>query len=117
MKLQQEANRKIIELADRAQNEAIRLSIVYTIYHVQSIHTSVPPSAHHNHFTALFWDHPGEPVPEESFSPDNLGGRHSIRTNQQSTSINAPPIFMPDALPAATLPIYPCWDRHRNMLD
>jgi len=36
---------------------------------------------------------------------DSLGGRHFIRTNQQSTSIN-PPIFMPDALPAATLPIY-----------
>jgi len=22
---------------------------------------------HHNHFTALFWDHPGELVPEENF--------------------------------------------------
>jgi len=30
-------------------------------------------------------------------------GRHSIRTNQQSTFIN-PPIFTLDALPAATLP-------------
>jgi len=37
---------------------------------------------------------------------DNQGGRHSIRTSQQSTCIN-PPIFMPDALPVATLPIYP----------
>jgi len=37
---------------------------------------------------------------------NNPGGRHSIRTNQQSTSIN-PPSFMPDALPAATLPIHP----------
>jgi len=37
---------------------------------------------------------------------DNPGGRHSIRTNQQSTSIN-PPILVPDVLPAATLPIYP----------
>ena len=36
----------------------------------------------------------------------NTDVRHSIRTNQQSTSIS-PPIFMPDALPAATLPIYP----------
>jgi len=33
---------------------------------------------------------------------DNLGGRHSIRTNQQFTSIN-PHIFMLDALPAAGL--------------
>jgi len=38
---------------------------------------------------------------------DNLGGRHSIQTNQQSTSINPSPIFMSDALPATTLPIYP----------
>jgi len=37
---------------------------------------------------------------------NNLGGRHSIRTNQQSTCIS-PPIFTPDALPAVTLPIYP----------
>ena len=34
---------------------------------------------------------------------DNLGGCHSIQTNQQSISIN-PPIFMPDAFPAATIP-------------
>jgi len=37
---------------------------------------------------------------------DNPGGRHSIRTYQQSTSIN-PPIFMPDSLPDATFQIYP----------
>jgi len=66
----------------------------------------------------FFQDHPGEPVSEESFfwtygarkdnkrQTHNPGGRHSIQTNQQSTSIN-PPTFMPDALPAATLPIYP----------
>jgi len=28
------------------------------------LHKSTP---HHNRFTALFWDHPGEPVPEENF--------------------------------------------------
>jgi len=37
---------------------------------------------------------------------DNPDGRHFIWTNQQSTSIN-PPIFMPDAVPVATLPTYP----------
>jgi len=37
---------------------------------------------------------------------DNPGERHSIWTNQQSISIN-PPIFTPDAHPAATLQIYP----------
>jgi len=53
------------------------------------------------HTTVLwpfFLDHQREPVPEESFTvlgritrgrhTDNPGGRHSIRTNQQSTSIN-----------------------------
>jgi len=66
----------------------------------------------------FFQDDPGEPVSEESFfwtygarkdnkrQIHNPGGRHSIQTNQQSTSIN-PPTFMPDALPAAILPIYP----------
>jgi len=51
----------------------------------------------HNHFTALFQDHPGEPVPEENFwtlwckgrlteaDTDYLVGRHSIRTNQCPT--------------------------------
>jgi len=37
---------------------------------------------------------------------DSPGLRHSTRTNQQSISIN-PLIFTPDALPAATLQIYP----------
>jgi len=30
----------------------------------QSTITNLP---HHNHFTAFFWDHPGELVPEENF--------------------------------------------------
>jgi len=32
MKLQQEANRKILELADKAQTEAIRLSIILQFF-------------------------------------------------------------------------------------
>jgi len=64
----------------------------------------------HNHFTALFWDHPGQPVPEENFwtlwcmgrlteaDTDRPAGRHSIWTNQCPPH---PPIFYrPDALPA-----------------
>jgi len=35
----------------------------------------------------------------------NPAGCHSVRTNQRPTSII--PIFTPDALPAASLPIYP----------
>jgi len=52
------------------------------------------PPHHHNSFTALFRDHPGEPVPEENFwtlwckgrsteaDTDHPAGRHSIGTNQ-----------------------------------
>jgi len=48
---------------------------------------------HHNHFTAFFRDHPGQPVPEENFwalwckgrlteaDTPTVVGRHSIRTN------------------------------------
>jgi len=46
---------------------------------------------------------------------DNLAGCHSIRTNQRHTSI-IPPIFMPDILPAATIPIYPSFGQAPNML-
>jgi len=50
---------------------------------------------HHNSFTALFRDHPGEPVPEKNFwtlcckgrltrgrHTNHLAGCHSIQTNQ-----------------------------------
>jgi len=43
---------------------------------------------------------------------DNLGGCHSIRTNQQSTSINPPILHWIFFLPKPSQ-----WDRHRNMLD
>jgi len=81
--------------------------------------TSVPCSCAlkhthtHNRFTALFWDHPGEPVSEEKLldimvqgkinrgrHTDHPDGCHSIRTNQCPPSI--PLIFYrPDALHAA----------------
>ena len=67
----------------------------------------------------FFRNHPGEPVPEGSLlldfcgaredikgrHTDHLGGRHSIRTNQRPPPSS--PIFMPDALPATVLPLYP----------
>jgi len=68
---------------------------------------------HHNHFTALFRDHPGEPVPEENFWTLWCKGRLTeadTRTNQlgatpsrlTSAHLYHPPIFYrPDALPAA----------------
>jgi len=74
--------------------------------------------SHHNHFTALF---PGPPeCAKRKLLLDFMvlgritrgkhtnkpGGHHSIRTKQQSTSINLP-IFMLEALRAATVPIYP----------
>ena len=55
-------------------------------------------------------DHPGEPVPEESFwtlwckgrltEADTPAGRRSIRTNQ-CPSLPSPIFYRPDALPAA----------------
>jgi len=74
---------------------------------------------HHNRLPALFLGPPGWDGARRKIlldfivlvritrgrHIDNLGGRHSVRTNQQSTSIR-PPIFMPDARPTATLPIY-----------
>jgi len=36
-----------------------------TFYQTQTTHTT--PPHHHNCFTALFHDHPGEPVPEDNF--------------------------------------------------
>ena len=45
---------------------------------------------------------------------DHLAGHHSIQTNQQPTSVI--PIFMPDAHPAATLPLYPGTGQAPNML-
>jgi len=42
---------------------------------------------------------------------------HSSWTNQRPTSsITPPPIFTPDALPAATLPLYPGLEQAPNML-
>jgi len=75
---------------------------------------------HHNHFTVLFPGPPGWAGARRKLLLDFMtlwritrgrhtkspGGHHSIWTNLQSTSIN-PPIFMLDALPATTLPIYP----------
>ena len=82
--------------------------------------------------TAILWpffqDHPGEPVPEEIFfwtfmvqgkitEADTL----TIRLDTTlSGLINGPspssPIFMPVALPAATLPLYPGLGQAPNML-
>jgi len=74
-------------------------------------HADLRPSTpalivHRNRFTALFRDHPGEPVPEENFwtlwckgrlteaDIDHPAGRHSIRTNQ------CPPFTIPPFLQA-----------------
>ena len=75
----------------------------------------------HNHFTALFLDHPDEPVPEENFwalwrkgrlteadrHTNHLAGRHSIRT-KQCPPPPSPIFYRPDALPAAVLPNQQC---------
>jgi len=47
---------------------------------------------------------------------DNAAGRHSIQTDQWPTSL-IPPIFTPDALPAATLPNMLACVRSRLVCD
>jgi len=67
----------------------------------------------YNHFTALFQDHPGEPVPEEKFGDfvvqgkinrgryaDHPAGCHSIWT-EQCPPPPSPILYRQDALPAA----------------
>jgi len=75
-------------------------------------------SANHNHFTALFQDHPGEPVPAENFwtlwwkgrltdlHTYHPAGRHSIRTNQ------CPPPPSPHFLPAGCPSCRPTVSKH-----
>ena len=74
---------------------------------------SLPP--HHNHFIGFFfWDHPGEPVPEQNYWTLWCKGRlteaetPTIRLGATSSGLTSallhhPPIFFyrPDALPAA----------------
>jgi len=75
----------------------------------------------HNHFMALFPGPPRWAGARRHFLMDFYGardhdrgrhtdrhpdGQHSIQTNQWPNSI-IPPIFMPDALPAATLSLHP----------
>jgi len=68
---------------------------------------------HHNRFTTLFQDHPGEPVPEENFWPLWCKGRlteadtPTIRlgatpSGLSSAHLHHPHVFYrPDSLPAA----------------
>jgi len=58
--------------------------------------TGKPP--HHSRFTALFWDHPGEPVPEENF--------WTLWCNRRLTEIDTPTIRLgptPSGLTSAQL--------------
>jgi len=47
---------------------------------------------------------------------DHLAGRRCIWTNQRPTYLHLPPDFTPDALPAATLPLYRGLEQASNML-
>jgi len=68
---------------------------------------------HHSHLQPFFWDHPGEPVPEENLwtlwckgrltEADTLTIRlGATPSGLTSAHLHHPPIFYrPDALPAA----------------
>jgi len=76
----------------------------------------------------LFWDYPGEPVPEENLLLDFMvqgkiteADTPTIRLGATpSKLISDPPpsssIFMPEALPTTNLPIYPGLGQAPNML-
>ena len=79
---------------------------VYCTVAAVTIHT-------HNHFMALFWDYPGEPVPEENFWTIWCKGRlteadtltiwlGATPSRLTSAHLHHPPKFFygPDALPA-----------------
>jgi len=64
---------------------------------------------HHNHFTTIFPDHPGEPVPQENFCKGRLTEADTPTIQMDATPsgltsahLHHPHIFYrPDALPAA----------------
>jgi len=69
---------------------------------------------HHNCLQPFFWDHPGEPAPEENFwtlwckgrltgkHTDHPAGRHFTSSGLTSAHLHYPPMFYrPDTLPAA----------------
>jgi len=75
----------------------------------------------------FFWDYPSEPVPEEIFWTFVVQGRISeadrliIRVGATPSGLisdppPSSPIFMPDALPAETIPLYHGLGRALNML-
>ena len=96
---------------------------VYCQYGRHTTHTHT-----HNHFTSHFLGLPrwagasrsellvyGAREDNRGRHTDHPDGRQSIRTNQWPTSIILP-IFTPDALPAATLPLYPGLGQAPNTL-
>ena len=81
----------------------------------------------HNHFTALFEDHLGEPVPEEIFWTSMVQEKiteadiPTIRVGATPSRLISDPsplssIFTLDALPAATIPLYPGLGQAPSML-
>ena len=94
----------------------------------EGMHSNTHKLTHITILWPFFQDYPGEPVPEEMFwtmvqgkiseaDPPTLtvwlGATPSgLISNPPPSS----PIFMPDALPAATLPIYPGFGQASDML-
>jgi len=81
-----------------------------------------------NRFTALFRDHPSEPVPQENFFWTFMVQGKITEADTPTIQLGATPsglisgsppsspIFTPDALPAATLLLYPGLEQAPNML-
>jgi len=88
----------------------------------QTVHTMYGTTPHHNCFTALFRDHPGQPVPEENLWTLWCKGRlteadtPTIRLGATPSGLtsahlhHAPIFYRPDALPATQ----PTVSKHRR---
>jgi len=91
----------------------MQVHISGTHYEILRVLLTTMTTHTHNRFTALFRDHPGEPVPEENFWTSWCKGRlteadtptiwlGATPTGLTSAHLHHPPIFYrPDALPVA----------------
>ena len=96
------------------QHSRLQISSKSTITFCVILLTTKTNNTHthtHNHFTALFWDHPGEPVPEENLWTLWCKGRlteadtptiwlGATPSGLTSTHLHHPPIFLQAGCPS-----------------
>jgi len=103
----------------------VLIALSFWVFHITQCYFWYVMLSPHHHTTTilrpLFWDHPGEPVPEENFwtimvqgkinrgrHTDHPARRHSVRTNQCPPP-PSPFFCRPDALPVAQSTLSKHW--------